>query len=395
MKRPVCIVLAVVCSGAVLLVFPVAAMAEDRLPVLVEGCAAPCAGYEVSAEVQNDWVFAADPSLLKSDELEPTITVDLFLAPTDNLRFATSIITEHVIEREAGENQIFHGVGSYLAELYTSAEAGPATIRAGKFDTIFSLASEVAPGINATELLSDIDADERLGAEVVLDFAGLGIKQALAATAFTTDRSFLSNSLFTRRGRTRLSDGGAGNTDGLSSFSITLDGCRGAEPVACYSDGDFGYRFGMRYQAAGQPSREEPEDRLKGGDELAYLAAATTSVELDEMTLRLLGETTYLRHFDGGSDDAWLLTGSAALELEPVTYVASYTQQLNLVAGEPDTREHLADFEAIYEPQEGTSFEGWEFAAAYTVARDADETAHIFSVRAVFNFDGDVELGAQ
>lgn len=113
------------------------------------------------------------------------------------------------------------------------------------------------------------------------------------------------------------------------------------------------------------------------------------------MTLRLLGETAYLRHFDGGSDDALLLTGSAALELEPVTYVASYTQQLNLVAGEPDRREHLADFEAIYEPREGTSLEGWEFAAAYTVARDADETAHIFSVRAVFNFDGDAELGSR
>ncbi len=384
--------LAVACTGAVLLSFPIGAVAEDRLPFLVEGCTVPCAGYEVSAELQNDWVFAADPSFLKSDELEPTITVDLFLAPTDNLRFVASIITEHVVDPEVGENAVFQGIGTYLAELYTAVETGPATIRAGKFDTIFSLASEVAPGINATELVSDIDADERLGAEVVLDFGGLGMEQALAATAFTTDRSVLSNSLFTRRGRTRLSDGGAGNTDGLSSFSITLDGCRGAEPIDCYSEGDFGYRLGIRYQAAGAQSGEDQED--SPGDELAYLAAATTSLELDEMTLRLLGQTAYLRHFDGGSDDALLLTGSAALELAPVTYVASYTQQLNLVAGEPDTREHLADFEAIYEPQEDTSFEGWEFAAAYTFARDADETAHIFSVRAVFNFDGDVELGS-
>lgn len=385
--------LAVARTGAVLLAFPVAAMAEDRLPILAEDCTAPCAGYEVTAELQNDWVFAADPSLLKSDELEPTITVDLFLAPTDNLRFVASIITEQVVEPEAGENAVFQGIGTYLAELYTAVATGPATIRAGKFDTIFSLASEVAPGINATELVSDIDADERLGAEVVLDFGGLGMEQVLAATAFTTDRSVLGNSLFTRRGRTRLSDGGAGNTDGLSSFSMTLDGCRGSEPIDCYLEGDFGYRLGIRYQAAGAQSGEDTED--SPGDEVGYLAAATTSLELDEMTLRLLGETAYLRHFDGGSDDALLLTGSAALELEPVTYVASYTQQLNLVAGEPDRREHLADFEAIYEPREGTSLEGWEFAAAYTVARDADETAHIFSVRAVFNFDGDAELGSR
>jgi len=384
--------LAVACTGAALLGFPIGAVAEDRLPFHVEGCTAPCAGYEVSTELQNDWVFAADPSFLTSDELEPTITVDLFLAPTDNLRFVASIITEHVVEPDAGENAVFQGIGTYLAELYATIETGPATIRAGKFDTIFSLASEITPGINATELVSDIDADERLGAEVVLDFGGLGMEQALAATAFGTDRSVLSNSLFTQRGRTGLSDGGAGNTDGLSSFSITLDGCRGAAPSDCYLGGDFGYRLGIRYQAAGVQNGEEPEDST--GDELAYLAAATTSLELDEMTLRLIGETAYLRHFDGGSDDALLFTGSAALHLAPVTYVASYTQQLNLVAGEPDTREHLADFEAIYEPQGETSLEGWAFAAAYTLARDADETAHIFSVRAVFNFDGDVELGS-
>ncbi|SIT59262.1 exported hypothetical protein [Mesorhizobium prunaredense] len=37
------------------------ALAEDPVPVLIEGCTAPCPGYEISAELQNDWIFAADP----------------------------------------------------------------------------------------------------------------------------------------------------------------------------------------------------------------------------------------------------------------------------------------------------------------------------------------------
>ncbi|MCA1369253.1 hypothetical protein I6F15_17840 [Bradyrhizobium sp. BRP14] len=375
-----------------------AAMAGDAVPALVDGCTAPCAGYEISAELQNDWTFAAEPSRLTSDVLEPTFTVDLFFAPTDYLRFVTSIITEPVIEPAPGENANFESIGTYLAEVYAVIQTDPATLRAGKFDTIFSLASEVAPGINATELVSDFDADERFGSEIVLNFDSLGMDQALAATAFTTDRSILSDSLFTSRGRTKLSDGGAGNTDGLSSLSLVLDGCSGAEPSDCYMDGDFGYRLGLRYQKAGKATGEDEDERPRSGDELAYLAAATARREFDGAMLRLLGEAAYLRHFDGRPDDALVLTGSAALQTEPLTYVATYTRQLNLMGGRPDTREHLADFEVIYEPDEDERSEGtiWKLAAAYTFARSADEeTVHIFSVRAVFDFGGDVQFNSR
>ena len=78
-----------------------------------------------------------------------------------------------------------------------------------------------------------------------------------------------------------------------------------------------------------------------------------------------------------------------------MTYIATYTQQMNLVAGGPDTREYLADFEVIYSPDDDTPFVGsnWQLGAAYTFARNADqENAHMFSVRAVFDFSGSVEF---
>ncbi len=385
-----------VLCGLGLLASSAPVLAEDTVAELVEGCMAPCVRYEVSTELQNDWIFAADPSSLTSDVLQPTLTTDFLYAPTDYLRLVTSIITEPVVDPAPGENMVFEGIGTYVAELYTVIEVGPATTRAGKFDTIFSLASQVAPGINAGDLVSDFDADERLGGEIVLGYEGFGLSHALAATAFTTDRSILSESLFTHRGRTSLSDGGAGNTEGVSSFSLTLDGCDGSETVDCYLDGDFGYRLGFRYQRAGHPTEEDIEDDVNLGNELAYLAAATKSFELDEMTLRLLGEMALIRHFDGRQDDALVVTGSAALDVDTLTYIATYTQQMNLIAGDPDTRDYLADFEIIYSSDDNTPFAGssWQLGAAYSFARIADHPhAHIFSVRAAFDFSGGVEFG--
>ena len=383
--------LAPMLCGLGLLASSTPVLAEDPVPELVEGCTAPCAMYEISTELQNDWIFAADPSFLTSDVLEPTLTLDLLVAPTDYLQLVTSIITEPVVDPAPGEDTVFQGIGTYVAELYTLVEAGPATVRAGKFETIFSLASEVAPGINATDLVSDFDADERLGGQIVLGFEDFGLNHTLAASVFTTDRSILSKSLFTGRGRTRLSDGGAGNTEGLSSFSITLDSCGEAETIDCYSDGEFGSRFGFRYQKAGHV-----EEDVKLGDEHAYLAAVTKSFELGEMRLGLLGETAYLQNFDGREDDALVVTGSAALETNPLTYIATYTQQVNLIAGGPDTREYLADFEVIYSSDDYAPLarSNWQLGAAYSFARNADEeTAQIFSLRAVFDFSGVVEFG--
>lgn len=365
-------------------------------PVFAEDCTTPCAGYNIEMELQNDWIFAADPSFLKSDVLQPTISSTYFLAPTDYFKLVVSTTSEPVVDPAPGENAIFERIGTYVGELYAAFEAEPVTVRAGKFDTIFSLASEVAPGINDAELASNFDADERLGAELVFGFEGFGLDHALAATAFTTDRSILSESLFTNRGRTRLSDGGAGNSNGVSSLSLALSGCKGAKPADCYEDGDFGYRIGFRHQEAGRPTPEQIDEDIRPSDEQAFLAAATKSFELDEMTLRLLGEAGYLRHFETGLDDALILTSLAALEVGQMRYIASFSYQKNIIPNEPNTREHVADFEAIYSSGEDMPFAGtnWEIGAAYTFARNDDrETSHMFSVRAVFDLSGSVEFG--
>jgi hypothetical protein len=99
----------------------------------------------------------------------------------------------------------------------------------------------VTPGLHGDDISGNYELEERIGAEAAYAFDAFGMEHILQASAFTTDRTALSGSVFTHRPQTHLSDGGAGNTDGVSSFSVTLDGCLGASGLDCYSNGDFGY----------------------------------------------------------------------------------------------------------------------------------------------------------
>ena len=365
-------------------------------PAFAGDCEAPCASYEISADLQNDWIFSGNPSSLTSNNLYPSISTDLFLAPTDALKFVASITTEQVIDPAPGSNTAFYGTGSYVEELYAVLDADPVVLRAGKIDTVFSLASEADPGINAMDLATNIDADERWGVEAALGFEALDFKQSLAATVFTTDRTFLSNSLFNHRGTTSLIDGGAGNTTGAGSAALTLSGCKGADPADCYDEGDLGYRLGFRFQKAGYASPDQIEEDIKPVDEFTGVAAATAKFDVDDMTVRLLGETAYVRGFESNPDDALIMTGSAALEMGAMTYTAAFSRQKTYVRDDADTVERLLEVSAVYQSEDDVPFDGasWSAGVAYDYSRDADaQTAHALSLLLSFTFGGSHEFG--
>ncbi len=365
-------------------------------PAFADDCEAPCAGYEISADLQNDWIFSGNPSSLTSNNLYPSISTDLFLAPTDAFRFVASITTEQVIDPAPGSNTVFHGTGAYAEELYAVLDADPVVLRAGKINTVFSLASEADPGINAMDIATSIDADERWGVEAVLGFEALDFKHSIAATVFTVDRTFLSNSIFNKRGATNLSDGGPGNVAGIGSAAITLSGCKGAEPADCYDEGDFGYRAGFRFQRAGHASPDQIEEDIKPVDEFTGVAAATAKFDVGDMTVRLLGETALVRGFESNPDDALIMTGSAALEIDAMTYTAAFSQQKTYVKNDADTINRLLEISAVYRSEDDVPFDGasWSAGAAYDCRRDADaQTAHVLSLLLSFTFGGSHEFG--
>lgn len=72
-----------------------------------------------------------------------------------------------------------------------------------------------------------------------------GPVQTLGANLFTADTTFLSDSIFTSRGRLARADGGATNTGRLDNFSFTIDG----EEIAALPD--FSWHLGYRHLQPG------------------------------------------------------------------------------------------------------------------------------------------------
>jgi hypothetical protein len=338
-----------------------------------EDCEALCLSYAISAELQGDWIFETTPESFGGIDIEPTVDGSFYLKPADHWKLIGAATTESVLDRMPGEDRAFEDIGTYVEKLYAEMDYQPARVRIGKIEPNFGIATHYLDGLYATDLLGDYDNKERWGAEADLNFEALGLSNSIGAAAFTIDRTVLSESLFTNRGRAGLSDGGAGNSDGLSSFIVFLDGCADKKGLDCYSDGRFGYRLGIRLQDAGRATEEQINEGITPQDETGYLAAATARFDIEPVTLRLLGEVAFFNHFDDEPGDVWYATASSSAEIEPVTLMATYTREQSLVAGEPDTSEDLFDFTAAYETGEEHSFPGkWTLAAGYRYGRDVD-----------------------
>ena len=184
-----------------------------------------------------------------------------------------------------------------------------------------------------------------------------------------------------------MADGGAGNTSGVSSFAVALDGCIGAETDSCYDEGDFGYQLAARYQKGGDGS---------DGNEIGFLGSVNKSFTLaDDTTLRLLGEAAWFKNFDGTADNALMMTGSAAMEMGPMTYSVAYSQQRTLVAAGADTTAHLFDATVMYDLGDAMSFAGekWSVGAGYSYASADGENEQTVGLKLTSAFGGEIPFG--
>jgi hypothetical protein len=373
--------------------FGLAILLPVALPLHAEDCAAPCLGYAVTTELEADQFFNTHPSEDEGSDLEPAIDAEFTVSPIDRLKLVSVITTEPVLDRSPGDDRVFSSIGTYANRLYGELDFDRLTLKAGKFEPEFGLATHKLDGIYATGLVGAYDNEERWGAESSFTFAALGLSDRLTISAFTTDRTFLSESLFTNRGRTRLSDDGAGNIEGIASLAAVLEGCKGAASSRCYDDGRFGFRLGIRHQKAGHPKEDRIEDAIAPQDETGVLVASTARFDFGDAILRALGELAYFKHFDGEPGDAWIGTVSASLERGPVTAMAAYSCRRNLIAGEPDTIEDLVDLTAAYDLGDNYSIAGeqWTLAAAYGYARNAGGgTAHAVGITVTIDFNGTI-----
>ena len=350
-------------------------------------CGSPCLEYSGYAEIFSDWQFLSGADRGTGHQIYPKAELELTGTLVDGFSVLTNIVTEPVVDYERSSRSYFSDVGTYVEVLQAQFAYGPLEVYAGKIHPIFGRAWDITPGLHGIDLAEDYELSERLGGGASLTFDALSMSNALSVSAFTTDRTVLSESLFTNRGRLGLDDGGAGNTKGVSSVAVAIDGCRKAEVDKCYEDGDFGYQLAARYQEGGPDS---------DGNETGVLLSLNKSFVIDEdAKILLFGEAAWFNHFDGEADDALAVTGSGALQSGTLLYSVAYTQIRTLISGASDESEQLFDASISYDL--GTFVSGfgehWSLGAGYSFDRFEDDDAHVIGLRLRTDFEGAVSGG--
>ena len=320
-------------------------------------------------EQQNDYAFDSDDPGAEINDLFATIEAALALNINEFISVQSLFVLEPVRDPTPFDDRFIEDHGGFFEELYLQFAFGNFRVFGGKFDASFGTAWDKAPGIYGVDFAEDYELVERIGGGVAVSgqHAAFG-DVTVTANVFFADTSVLSESIFTNRGRVRVSDGGASNTESLESVSLTLDG----ENVAAISD--FTYHIGYRHQAAGAGD---------AGDEDGVVAGFTKGFTLaDGNKLETIVEGVFLNQADGGPDDLYYLTTGAAYIFGPWNVSGSYTLRETDVSGGSDVTDHLAQLSAGYQFESGLTLD-----AGYRYSREDDIETHIVGVLLTYEYD--------
>jgi hypothetical protein len=327
----------------------------------------PFAG-NISLELQSDWTFHSQDPDEKLLDTFATIEAEFSLTLAPGLNVITLLDFEPVSDPEPGEDRLFGDMGLYAEALYGEFDSEVFALRIGKFGQKFGIAWDVAPGIWGADF-ADYELDEQMGIAGELRVnAKRGGKHSLTLGSFFTDTTILSDSAITRRGRTRKSDGGPGNTEDFSSFSIALEGGH----IASFRR--FGYHVAfVRRDANG------PDER----DEIGYAAAATFGFEFGEIEILPLVEWARLQNQDGAPGvDTNFLTIAAELKHGPWSLALVWTGRRTSASGQADQHDRFAESSLGYGFENGIKIStGWRHT------NEADITADTLGVLIEYQFD--------
>jgi hypothetical protein len=237
-------------------------------------------------------------------------------------------------------NRTFDDHGAYFEELYIQYENEKIRIFLGKYDPSFGTAWDNAPGVFGTSMPEDYQLVERIGGGVATTFETMYLgMHTVTANLFFADTTVFSESVITNRGRTRLADGGASNTESLNSFSVTWD-------IEGFSEAPgLTTHVGFVHQARGI-----------GGvrDENGFVIGAINEHEFSNGTLlTAILEVAFIDHFGGGAADNTYITAGAQYNFGDWNVAASGTVRRITETGMPSVSDHLFQVGGGYEFQEG------------------------------------------
>lgn len=240
-------------------------------------------------EIQHDAVVAASTADAETSISSATVEIVPSVVVDDRWVFGAALVLEPVAA-PVGDSA-FEGQGLFAQALHVQYTASAFALTLGKFGPQFGTAWDLTPGLYGTELAEDYELAEAVGVGIDVDLGrGLGLEPGAAmaaASVFTADRSPLSRSILSDRGRTQLSDGGVGNTRDLESFALTISG-----ESATLAPG-LVYHLGVR-----RLSSDEPGVAAETG----WVAGLAQGFDVGAVRLELNAEAARFEHAQGGPD---------------------------------------------------------------------------------------------
>lgn len=344
---------------------PAAAMAQES-----DWGFKPSLSGEISAETQGEWTYAADDDNERW-RLGGEANAYLTLGLTERIALETSLMFEQVEDHEAGEDDFFENHGAYVEELKLTWTGEALSAFAGKYNPAFGIAWDRAPGIWGDEFAGDYEMTERLGAGGGARFGGgsWGM-HAVTAGAFFADTSFLSDSLGKSRGNLDLSDGGASNTEDLSSLAVALD-----------SEGMAGVQ-GLSTHAALRHQSEGDEDSA-GENETGYALGASYSFPVQERyEVALTGEYAGFDNFDAVREDRTYLTLGGEVTIDGKwTAHTTWTGRETEINGAEDDSDDMMTFGGGYRFDNGIKLDG-----GYLYKQESDIDSHTVGTKLSYDF---------
>jgi hypothetical protein len=162
------------------------------------------------------------------------------------------------------------GEGLFVEEIKGQFENEDARLFFGKFNPSFGSAfrKEKRIGVFVTDFTQDYELTEKIGFGV----SALLENAELTVSTFFNDTSGLSNSMISKRGRTKTGNGIAGNTSTPSSFSLSLEG------QDLFGVEDLFYNFGYRSLSVENIEGRADETGFVGGVEYLIPVGLHTSI---------------------------------------------------------------------------------------------------------------------
>lgn len=313
--------------------------------------ASPAMAIELSAEIvveaQSQQETEHSHTFLRT-EVAPT------LAFNDHW-FVDGVLVLEPLDREGltRRRRTFDREGVFAEELKLNYQQVIADntlqIFIGKFNPAFGTAWD-ARGIWGEDFAEDYEITEKLGVggAFTLQTASLG-SHTVSASSFFSDTSALSQSVISTRGRTNKRDGGAANTEDLSSYAIALDGEQ------------LGGITGLNYHLAYR-SLKRGDANIGADDESGYAATINYARKLNPRTeINLLLERVEINNFDSAAQDRTYNTSSLITTIDDKWNITlSHTQRVIDADGAAEVHDHIFQLSGGYDFANGLTLDiGW------------------------------------